>query len=88
MSATGCGTIVSQVIGDGYRDPPHKTLPRAYSGAVLDFRTFYHPHYSEPNNLEFFFFIDLPMSLVLDTIILPYTGYRQITDGSFGEECE
>jgi uncharacterized protein YceK len=85
---SGCGTILSHVEGDNYNDLDHETLPRAYSGVVLDYRMFYHPQYSQPNNMELFFFIDLPISLVADTLILPYTGYKQIVEGSYGENRE
>lgn len=83
---SGCGTIVSHIEGDDYYDNGHSTLPRAYSGVVLDYRMFYHPQYSEPNNVELFFLLDLPLSFVLDTVILPYTGYKQIVDGNYGEK--
>ena len=82
---TGCGTILSHVEGDDYVDVGHQTLPRVYSGVVLDYRMLYHPQYSESNNVEPFFFLDLPISFVLDTVILPYTGYKQIVNGSYGE---
>ncbi len=68
---SSCGTILSHVEGDNYSDLDHDPLPRAFSGVVLDYRMFYHPNYAQSNNLEFFFLLDLPMSLVADTLILP-----------------
>ena len=81
---SGCGTIMSHIEGDGYSGIDHETLPRVYSGAILDSRCFYHPEYSEPNNVEFLCLVDFPFSFILDTALLPYTVYRQIADGNYG----
>ena len=80
---SGCGTIISHTEGNNYYDTHDKTLPRVYSGVIWDFRCFHHPHIESSNNLELFCLIDLPISFALDTLILPYTGYKQIVDGSY-----
>jgi hypothetical protein len=42
-------------------------------------------HHKEPNNVSMFCLIDIPLSLALDTAILPYTAYRQIR---YGDICK
>jgi len=84
LTVTGCGTIASRIVGphwEEYRDPP---LPRIYSGAILDFRGFWHPDHPGTNNVELFCLVDLPLSLVADTIILPLTIYEQNKYGDYG----
>lgn len=84
----GCGTMMTLSMEEEKIVDPCKTLPRAYSGTVFDSRMIYHPEHTGSNNAEFFFLIDLPLSLVLDTLVLPYTGYKQIQHGSYGSECD
>jgi len=86
---TGCGTIASLSLEEDAIDQnAYSTLPRIYSGTVLDSRCIYHPHEKSPNNLEAFCLIDLPISLVLDTVFLPYTAMMQIKYGSYCIDCE
>jgi uncharacterized protein YceK len=60
------------------------SIPRVYSGTVFDFFCL------SAENAAFFCLIDMPMSLVVDTIVLPYTSYRQYNEGSWYtlRECE
>jgi uncharacterized protein YceK len=82
----GCGTIFTQYSGSGATDPDHfPVIPRMYSGAYFDFSCAFHS--GPPNNIELFCFIDLPMSMALDTVILPYTLYKQIECGSYPSKC-
>ena len=53
-------------------------MPRVYSGARLD--TFCMTKIAEP---LLFCVLDTPLSLALDTIVLPYTIYGQIKYGNF-----
>ncbi|MDH5732065.1 MAG: YceK/YidQ family lipoprotein [Gammaproteobacteria bacterium] len=62
-------------------------MPRIYSGTIFDSRCIYHPDKAGANNMELFCLIDLPLSILLDTLILPYTIYTQIRYGSYGIEC-
>ena len=63
-------------------------IPSMYSGTVFDFSCFYHPSYSGTNNIEAACLLDLPLSLVTDTIMLPYTGYKQIKYGNISDACK
>jgi uncharacterized protein YceK len=90
MAATalnGCGTIITLSMQEKDIVDHCNTLPRAYSGTVFDSRCIYHPEHKGTNNAELFCLIDLPLSLGMDTIVLPYTGYKQIQHGSYGSEC-
>ncbi len=85
----GCGTIVSLSLEEETIDQnAYSTLPRAYSGVILDSRCIHHPHDHSPNNVEVFCLIDLPISFVLDTVLLPYTATTQIMYGSYCVNCK
>ncbi len=53
-----------------------QTLARPYSGTVADANCVAHWQ------VAVFCFFDLPLSLVLDTVVLPYTIYQQAEHGS------
>ena len=68
-------------------------LPNMYSGVILDVQGIAHygcdnngncefGHYKETNNFEFFCLIDLPLSLAMDTVLLPVTIYKQFKYGN------
>lgn len=88
-----CGTLLSQAAGKSGCGEHPATLPNAYSGVVLDVQgglryrchpvgecTWFSPGPSA--NVELFLILDVPLSLALDTILLPYTVYRQVKHGN------
>jgi uncharacterized protein YceK len=84
---SGCGTLMTQTpafarqfkkvkCGD---DAPHY-LPRMYSGTALDvWSVIANP----PGQIGVWLAFDVPVSLVGDTLLLPYTTIRQIGSGSY-----
>jgi uncharacterized protein YceK len=90
-SAAGCGTIISRKGEDAFDAIPvnqrqkymcDKTpwWPRVYSGVVFDFWALGDPVAS-------LLILDIPFSLVADTLILPLTIYEQARYGSYSKEC-
>lgn len=74
----GCSTIYTQVAGhDGQADicDPHTGFSSLYSGTQLNVYCLS----DNAENLAFFCLVDLPLSLVADTVILPYTLYTYST---------
>ena len=77
----GCASIYTQS-HDAYLDAQvdcsdSKTIPNVYSGFVFDL-------YCVPaENAGFFCLVDLPLSFSLDSLILPYTIYKQSKNGSW-----
>ncbi|MBN50779.1 MAG: hypothetical protein CMN85_14695 [Spongiibacteraceae bacterium] len=61
-----------------------KSIPRIYSGTILDFYVV-GKDLPRGGQIGAFLFWDIPLSLVADTVILPYTLYTQIRYGS--HEC-
>lgn len=68
-------------------------LPNIYSGVITDVRGIGHygcgtndkceyGYYKETNNVEFFLVVDIPLSLALDTVLLPITIYKQLKYGN------
>jgi len=53
-------------------------LPRIYSGVFNDIRIYDHT----PTNEVLFLITDFPFSLVLDTLVLPYTITTQVMWGN------
>lgn len=84
----GCGTIAMNISSP---DEITKTacfrqcvfLPRIYSGTIIDVCEVMFDFGGHSAVVAFW---DLPFSFVADTVILPYTGYMQITEGSFTTE--
>ncbi|MDD5131930.1 MAG: YceK/YidQ family lipoprotein [bacterium] len=76
LTISGCATIYTQTT-DNRKNEVHYgyPLPRVYSGTVLDF------YGLGADNMGIFALCDLPLSLALDTIILPYTIPRQLKYG-------
>ena len=85
---SGCGSVSTVLQGDAdaARDLRKKktycqSIPRIYSGVAFDFCTLNAP--PDPTGmLAPFVWFDLPLSAVFDTLSLPYTVYRQITDSN------
>ena len=90
----GCGTVQTVVRGDEVASKSLKeyksycgAVPRIYSGVTYDFCMLYAPlqkgrdaqvHDSAPAIV----LIDAVISGALDTLLLPYTIYRQQAEGS------
>lgn len=87
---SGCGTASSvlQMDADVARDlRKQKTycqsIPRIYSGLAFDFCVLHAP--PDPTGVLLpFVLLDLPLSGVLDTVVLPYTVYQQVSGGNLG----
>lgn len=85
---SGCGTAVTvlQNDEDAARDLRKRktycqSIPRVYSGLAHDFCVLHAA--PDPTSLLMpLVLIDLGLSGVLDTVFLPYTVYRQVTDGN------
>ena len=93
LALSGCGTAVTMLQDDAetakdlrQRQTYCQSVPRAYSGLVYDFCILNSPPSYTAGGAQVGFipliFFDLVASGVLDTIILPYTIYRQSEDGS------
>ena len=79
---SGCSTIVTQV--DGHKDDifvchAEKGVSTIYSGTQFNAKCLYENH----DNVAFFCLIDFPLSLISDTVILPYTIYSELTDSGY-----
>lgn len=81
---SGCASIYTQS-HDAYTDAEvgcsdSSTIPNIYSGSVFDI-------YCIPaENAGFFCLVDLPFSFVVDSLLLPYTIYKQSKYGSWYEQ--
>ncbi|EJM76461.1 YceK/YidQ family lipoprotein [Pseudomonas sp. GM55] len=84
---TGCGTV-STVLQDeadaakGLRKQKTycQSIPRVYSGLAYDFCVLNAP----ADHMGFLVpvaLLDMTLSGILDTVVLPYTVYRQVADG-------
>lgn len=95
-----CGTFSTTFTDDKYtqnklvkKESYCKTLPRVYSGVSYDFCKL-HAQPVSSNRTSFgktgsyipFIAIDLILSGVLDTIVLPYTVFEQVKKGSLEVE--
>ncbi|MDI3275503.1 YceK/YidQ family lipoprotein [Pseudomonas sp. MDT1-16] len=88
LALSGCGTAVTVLQDDaeatrGLRKQKTycQSIPRIYSGLAYDFCVLNAP--PDPTGfLVPFVLLDLTLSGVLDTVALPYTIYRQTTDGN------
>ncbi|PNG44939.1 hypothetical protein A1354_03620 [Pseudomonas asplenii] len=86
----GCGSVLTvlQDDADVARDMRKQktycqSIPHIYSGLAFDFCVLNAP--PDPSGfLVPFVLLDLPLSAVFDTVALPYTVYRQVTDGNLG----
>jgi uncharacterized protein YceK len=75
---SGCSTWAT-VVGRGGNFPCDEkyTIKRMYSGISNDIR-FLHADYQDGG----FAVLDMPFSLIADTILLPYTFYTQLRYGN------
>lgn len=88
LALSGCGTVSTVLQGDedaarGLRKQKTycQSIPRIYSGMAYDFCVLNAP--PDPTGfLVPFILLDLTLSGVFDTVSLPYTIYRQATDGN------
>ncbi|MNE82349.1 hypothetical protein D3C80_1790670 [compost metagenome] len=84
----GCGTVNTVLQGDDQaahdlrkQKTYCQTIPHIYSGVTYDFCILNAP----PEPAEFLMplmLVDLLLSGVMDTVLLPYTVYRQVIDGN------
>jgi len=75
FSLSGCGTLVSRYAsGDAYIDH-HLPLKRMYSGTILDVYNL------GAENVGLFLFMDIPLSLTADTVLLPMTIHEEFFTG-------
>lgn len=93
VAVTGCGTVNTVFRGDGVASRKLNgtrtyctTIPRVYSGVSYGFCTL-HGEPSLPSSIQAQYAVpgviaDLFVSGVMDTVLLPYTVYRQVSDGS------
>ncbi|MFJ5295824.1 YceK/YidQ family lipoprotein [Pseudomonas sp. NPDC088368] len=88
VSMSGCGTIATLTNEKDAADElaswhSHcQTIPRAYSGVAYDFCTLNGPerHGQPPSATGMV--IDIALSSITDTLVIPYTGYQQYQRGS------
>ncbi|WP_312935160.1 YceK/YidQ family lipoprotein [Pseudomonas sp.] len=85
---SGCGTI--ETVSDeskavdklAHWGSDCHSIPRAYSGLMYQFCTLNGPARSGSHWSAETVFVDMGLSAVADTVILPYTGYQQLRKGS------
>lgn len=90
LTLTGCGTAATVLQDDaeaaqGLRRQKTycQSIPRIYSGLAYDFCVLHAP--PDPTGILVpLILVDLALSGALDTVVLPYTIYRQGVDGSIG----
>jgi uncharacterized protein YceK len=76
VGITGCATILSLSTADEQtKCGSDCNVPRIYSGTAVDICGL------TADNLGLFALIDLPLSLVGDTLMLPYTSFAQSKHG-------
>ena len=88
LLSSGCGTVNSVVRKDGDTARELRmvktycqSIPRVYSGVAFDFCALH----AAPDPTGFlipFVLVDIAVSGAADTVVLPYTIYRQATDGN------
>ena len=81
----GCGTVITRLAGPNWKSP-EQSLPRIYSGTIFDFTCFLHPAIHETQGMQGFCVVDVPFSIIGDTIMLPLTIYEQVKYGSYAAE--
>lgn len=88
LALSGCGTAVTVLQDDEQaarslrkQKTYCQSIPRIYSGLAHDFCLLHTP--PDPTGILVpFVLLDLTLSGAFDTISLPYTVYRQATDGN------
>ena len=85
----GCGTIITNFPGfeEEVRNHPKevepKCIPRFYSGMFFDI---YVVKYGAGDVSQGVLLLDIPLSIAADTLVSPYTIYKQIRHGSICRE--
>jgi uncharacterized protein YceK len=91
---TGCGTVQTVMMGDestakslNQKKSYCGAVPRIYSGVTYDFCVLFAPleegrDAQKYDNAPLGLLVDVVLSGALDTLMLPYTIYRQQADGS------
>ncbi len=82
LFCSSCGTIITRTVGPNWT-PPEPTLPRIYSGTIFDCTCFLHPEMHDTHGIGGFCLIDVPFSIIADTVMLPLTIYEQVKYGSY-----
>lgn len=83
FALSGCSTFATIATGTGrekFDCDERYTIPRVYSGVFNDIR-FLRGNYPDQGVVV----LDIPFSLIADTVALPYTIYTQI---AYGNLCE
>lgn len=75
VGASGCASIVKTV---------DEFPPDFYGGTAFDWTTLVRPE--ETGELPFFALVDLPLSFVLDTALIPVHGLLKLGHWMFGED--
>ncbi len=92
LTMVGCGTV-NTVFRDDYvvkvnmKDAKTKcsSIPRVYSGFSYDFCLLNAEPYSASSGIQAltpFVLVDIVLSGVADTVLLPYGIYKQVDDGN------
>lgn len=85
---SGCGTIKTLTDEEGAADNLAKwksncpTIPRIYSGAAYQFCNLNGPPRSDMHWDSRSVALDIAISCVADTVLIPYTGYQQYHQGN------
>ncbi|MBK5518015.1 MULTISPECIES: YceK/YidQ family lipoprotein [unclassified Pseudomonas] len=94
LMLAGCGTVQTVARGDAVASRILKeqqsycgAVPRIYSGVIFDFCYLNAPlergrEANTPTTAPAIVLVDVLLSGVMDTLVLPYTIYRQQADGS------
>ncbi len=82
VSCAGCGTLITRFVSPNW-SPPDPKLSRIYSGTQFDFRCFLRPEMHQTQGIGGFCLVDVPFSIIADTVILPLTIYEQLKYGSY-----
>lgn len=88
IALSGCGTI--ETVSDETKavdnlarwESDCHSIPRAYSGFAYQFCNLSGPARSGNHWSADTIFVDMGLSAIADTLILPYTGYQQLRWGS------
>ncbi len=85
LACMGCSTIITRLTGPDWR-PPDPPLPRIYSGTLFNFQCLFKPAMRDTQGLGVLCLVDVPFSLVADTVMLPFSIYGQIRYGDYASE--
>ena len=80
---TGCATVITRFAGPNW-SPPEPALPRIYSGTLFDCTCLVRPEMHDTQGMRGYCLVDMPFSIIGDTVMLPLTIYEQVKYGSYG----